>query len=189
MVAQTLPTGADRIDVDLNTTANIDGIDERVDVDIAILDTGIDIDHPDLGEVVDGVHFWTTTTGPPWNRGTFSDDNYDDDNGHGSHVAGIVAAIDNGIGVVGVAPGARLWAVKVFTNGEGTVADVIAGVDWVTNKADLIEIANMSLTWQGNSETARTSIQNSVGAGVVYVAAAGNDSSDVYGTDGVRRHQ
>ena len=182
--AQTLPTGVDRIDVDLNNTAKIDCLDERVDVNIAIIDTGIDIDHPDLN-VVGGRHFWSITTGPPWDRSR-QDDNYDDDNGHGSHVAGIAAAIDNNIGVVGVAPGARLWAVKVLdASGSGYLSDVIAGVDWVTGNADQIEVANMSLSATGTSDTFRTAIQTSIAAGVVHVVAAGNDSEDVYGNDGI----
>src|SRR5438034_965042 len=69
-----------------------------------------------------------------------------DDNGHGSHVAGIAAALDNGIGVVGVAPGARLWAVKVLDNtGSGTMSLVAAGIDYVTQHAGEIEVANLSL--------------------------------------------
>lgn len=182
---QIVPTGVDRIDVEFNVTANIDGIDERVDVGIAILDTGIDQDHPDLN-VVGGRRFYTIATGPPWNRGTFVDDNYDDDNGHGSHVAGSAAAIDDGFGVVGVAPGARLWAVKVLdASGSGYLSDVVAGIDWVTENAEEIEVANMSLSWQGNSTAAHTAIQASVEVGVVYVVAAGNDASDVYGSDGI----
>jgi len=183
-VGQTLPTGVDRIDVDQNATAKIDGVNDLMDVDIAIIDTGIDKDHPDLN-VAGGRRFYTIATGPPWNRGSFEDDNYDDDNGHGSHVAGTAAAIDNGIGVVGVAPGAALWGIKVLdASGSGYLSDVIAGIDWVTDNAGTIEVVNMSLAWQGNSSAARTAIQNSVGAGVVYVVAAGNDSMDVYGADG-----
>ncbi|MCP8616246.1 S8 family peptidase [Salirhabdus salicampi] len=171
---QTLPTGVDRINVEKNNLANIDNIDDRVDVDIAILDTGIDVDHPDLN-VYDGRNF---STGPSHR--------YDDGNGHGTHVAGTAAALDNGIGVVGVAPGARLWAVRVLdNNGSGWFSDIIAGVDWVTENADEIEVANMSLGGQGLNSTLRTAIQNSVAAGVFYAVAAGNDSDDVYGADGV----
>ncbi len=178
-VAQTLPTGVNRIDADLNSTAKIDGIDERVDVDIAIIDTGIDRDHPDLN-VVTGRRFYSVLW---W---TFQDDLYDDDNGHGSHCAGIAAAKDNGEGVVGVAPGARLWAVKVLdSTGSGYLSDVIAGVDWVTAHASTIEVANMSLAATASSSIFRTAIQNSVAAGVVHVVAAGNDAKDVYGFDGV----
>ena len=88
-------------------------------------------DHPDLN-VVGGRRFYTITSGPPWERGSFDDDNYDDDNGHGSHVGGTAAAIDNGIGVVGVAPGARLWGVKVLNaNGSGFVSDIVKGIDLI----------------------------------------------------------
>lgn len=170
---QTLPTGVDRIGVDLNNTAKIDGIDERVDVDIAIIDTGIDGDHPDLN-VFTGVNF--STGAPSW----------DDGHGHGTHVAGITAALDNDIGVVGIAPGARLWAVKVLKEtGVSFLSSAIAGVDWVTQNADQIEVANMSIGATGTSDSFRTAIQNSIAAGVVYVVAAGNDSEDVYGNDGI----
>jgi subtilisin len=177
-VAQTLPKGIDRIDVDQHGTIRIDGVDDRLDVDIAIIDTGIDTDHPDL-RVVGGRHFYSSSTGR-----AYQDDRYDDDNGHGSHVAGISAAIDNNIGVVGIAPGARLWAVKVLdSRGSGYVSDLIAGIDWVTARAGTIEVVNMSLAATGRSDILRTAIQNSVAAGVVHVAAAGNSSKDIYGLD------
>lgn len=183
-VAQTLSTGVDRIDADQNSTANIDGSDDRVDADVAILDSGIDPTHPDLN-VAGGTHFYTVTTGPPRQRGSYQDGNFTDDNGHGSHVAGTVGALDNGIGVVGVAPGVRLWAVKVLdSSGSGYLSDIIAGIDWVTQHAGTIEVANMSLGGSGQSDAFRTAIQNSVAAGVFYAVAAGNDGQDVYGPDG-----
>ncbi len=176
---QTLPTGVDRIDTEWNVTADIDGVDERVDIDIAIIDTGIDIDHPDLN-VVGGIRYYTSGSQ------TYEDDQYDDDHGHGTHVAGTAGAIDNSIGVVGVAPGARLWAVKVLdSSGDGNLADVIAGVDWVTAHADTIEIANLSLQGQGTSAALRQAIQNGVAAGVLFTAAAGNNYQNVYGSDGI----
>jgi subtilisin len=179
-VAQTLPTGINRIDLDKHSPTRIDGVDDRLDVDIAIIDTGIDVDHPDL-RVVGGRRFYTAATGR-----AYQDDRYDDDNGHGSHCAGIAAAIDNNIGVVGVAPGARLWAVKVLdSRGSGYVSDLIAGIDWVTARAGTIEAANMSLAATGRSDILRTAIQNSVAAGVVLVAAAGNSSQDIFGRDRV----
>ncbi len=169
---QTLPTGVDLVDADLNATANIDEVDDMVNVDIAIIDTGIDLDHPDLN-VFKNKSFTKANTG-------------DDDNGHGTHVAGIAAALDNGIGVVGVAPGARLWALKVLNRrGSGSFSDVIAGIDYVTANAAKIEVANMSLGGVGRLDSLRTAIQNSVAAGVVYVVSAGNSSEDVYGEDGV----
>jgi len=171
--AQTLPTGVNRMEADNS------GVIAPVDVDIAILDTGIDIGHPDLN-VVGGRRFYSIL----WR--TFEDDQYNDDYGHGSHCAGIAAARDDGEGIIGVAPGARLWAVKVLDlNGFGYLSDAIAGVDWVTAHADTIEVANMSLSATGSSSIFRTAIQNCVAAGVFCAVAAGNDSRDVYGIDGV----
>ncbi len=167
--AQTLPWGVDRVDADLNATAKINYSDERVNVDIAIIDTGIQLLHPDLN-VFKNVSFVTgAKTG-------------NDDNGHGTHVAGTAAALDNGVGVVGVAPGARLWAVKVLNkNGSGFMSGVIKGVDYVTGKAAEIEVANMSLGG-GNSVALNSAIANSAAKGVVYAVAAGNSGADAGGT-------
>ena len=171
--AQTLPAGIDRIEVDQNSTADIDGSDDAMDVDVAVLDTGIDLDHPDLDAQAgkDCIDDGKSTT--------------NDDNGHGTHVAGTVAAIDNGSGVVGAAPGARVHAVKVLaSDGSGTISSIVCGIDYVTANADTFEVANMSLGGQGVSSSMRTAIQNSVDAGVYYAVAAGNDGVDVYGADG-----
>ena len=174
--AQTLPTGIDRVNADLDPTASIDNVDDRVDVDIAILDTGIDLDHPDL-------NVFSYAYCKP--QGRFykcagGDLNANDINSHGTHVAGTAAALDNDAGVVGVAPGARLWAVKVLEdNGEGTVSQVIAGVDYVMAHADDIEVANMSLSGEGTYVPLDTAINNAVSAGVVFTLAAGNDRTDV----------
>ncbi len=133
---QVLPTGVDRIDADLDVTAKIDGVDDPLDVDIAILDTGIQPDHPDLRVVGGATFLWSSCDGESWA----------DDYGHVTHVAGTVAALDNNIGVVGVAPGARLWAIKVLgPAGWGYASCVIAGIDWVTANADTVEVVNMSL--------------------------------------------
>ncbi|WP_442505486.1 S8 family serine peptidase [Novipirellula sp. SH528] len=187
--SQITPTGVDRIDADISGLANIDNVDDRVNVNIAIIDSGIDADHPDLN-VVGGRHFYTVTSGRPSNRGSFEDGNYDDNNGHGSHVAGTAAALDNDFGVVGVAPGANLWAVKVLdANASGYVSDIIKGIDWVTSTrtdGDLtndIHVANMSLGGQGVNNSYRTAIKNSVARGVVYVVAAGNEYRDILGAD------
>src|SRR5204862_6830892 len=113
-----------------------------------------------------------------------------DDNGHGTHVAGTIAARNNGAGVVGVAPATKLYAVKVVNaQGSGTDAQVICGIDWVTaNAATLgIKVANMSLGGPGaddgncgntNADALHRAICNSVAAGVTYVVAAGNSSED-----------
>lgn len=168
---QTLPPGIDRINADQNATANIDGVPDPMNVDIAILDTGIDLDHPDLNVFYNQSFINGAATG-------------DDDNYHGTHVAGTAAAIDNGIGVVGVAPGARLWALKVLNkNGSGSFSDIIEAIDFVTGNGQ-IEVVNMSLGGIGKLDSLRLAIQNGVAAGVVYVVAAGNGSRDVYGNDG-----
>ena len=134
----------------------------------------IDGDHPDLN-VFTGENF---TNGPSWK--------WDDDDGHGTHVSGTVAALDNNIGVVGVVPGARLWAAKVLTeNGPSFLSFALAAVDWVTENATQIEVANMSISATGVSTIFHTAIKNSVEAGVVYVVAAGNDEQDILGADGV----
>ncbi len=170
---QVIPTGIDRIDADLNDTANIDGNDDRVDVDIAIIDSGVDDTHPDLN-----FYRGYTATGVGAEGGN-------DDFGHGSHVAGIAAAIDNDIGVVGVAPGARLWSAKVLdAYGDGTTSGVIAGIEWVTSHASEIDVANMSIRSTGVSDALRLALQNSVAAGIFYAVSAGNSSKDVYGYDG-----
>lgn len=143
----------------------------NVDADVAVIDTGIQLNHPDLN-VVQNVSFVPgITTG-------------NDDSGHGTHVAGIIGAYDNSIGVVGVAPGCRLWAVKVLdSTGAGTLSQVISGVDYVTSHSDLISVCNMSLAGQGISPGLQLAIQNSVASGILYVAPAGDNRQDIYGPD------
>lgn len=161
----TVPPGIVRVGATLNSKALINGSNlESVNVDIAIIDTGIQLNHPDL-YVYRNISFTGTRTG-------------NDDNGHGTHCAGIAAARDNNAGVVGMAPGARLWAVKVLDrSGSGSISNVIKGVDYVTRYSTSIEVANMSLGG-GNSATLNNAIANSVARGVVYVVAAGNSNVD-----------
>ena len=175
--AQTLPTGIDRINADLDPTANIDGINDAMNVDIAILDTGIDLDHPDLNVFKHTYCKYRFPFGATCND---NDPDANDVNSHGTHVSGIAAAIDNNSDVVGVAPGARLWAVKVLeNNGSGSGSQVLAGVDYVTQHAADIEVANMSLTGDGTLQSLDDAIANAVSAGVVFTLAAGNDHTDV----------
>jgi subtilisin family serine protease len=150
-----------RVNADENTAF----ASSPVDADVAIIDTGIELTHPDLNVFKNVTYVRRTSSG-------------NDDNGHGTHVAGTVAALDNSIGVVGVAPGARLWGVKVLDkNGSGYTSDVIKGVDYVTANAASIEVANMSLGG-GNSPSLNAAIASSVAQGVVYVVAAGNSAAD-----------
>jgi len=162
----TVPPGIVRVGATVNSKALINTSNlESVNVDIAIIDTGIQLNHPDLNVFRNVSYVAGARTG-------------NDDNGHGTHCAGIAAARDNNAGVVGVAPGARLWAVKVLDRtGNGTISNVIRGVDYVTANAASIEVANMSLGG-GNSATLNNAIANSVARGVVYVVAAGNSNLD-----------
>lgn len=130
-----------------------------------VIDTGIDGGHPDLkGLLVDSVNFAGGKNG--------------DCNGHGTHVAGTIAALNNDIDVVGVAPGAKLVAVKVLgCNGSGTNSGVIKGVDWVTYNAVKPAVANMSLGG-GASQALDDAVQGSAASGVFYAVAAGNSGAD-----------
>lgn len=163
--AQNLPTGVNRIDGDLSLTKSGDGRGS-VNADIAILDTGIDLNHPDLN-VFKQVTFVPGTS------------NGNDDDGHGTAVAGVAAAKDNSQGVVGVAPGARLWAIKVLdSNGMGSSSDIIKGIDYVTEHADEIDVVNLSFGAVGKNDALHNAIIRSVEAGVTYAAAAGNEGKD-----------
>ncbi len=177
---QTIPTGVQRIFADENENIDIDGADNyRVDVDVAVIDTGIDLEHTDLNVVSSTSCLNSSGGGPPWAREYYCGEGGDDDHYHGTHVAGSVAALDNGIGVVGVAPGARLWAVKVCdAQGSCPSSAIIAGIDYVAGNADSIEVANMSLGGSGYSQAEYDAIQGAVDAGVAFAVAAGNDDDD-----------
>ncbi|HEX4897198.1 MAG TPA: S8 family serine peptidase [Candidatus Limnocylindrales bacterium] len=111
LTAQSMPTGVARAGGRTSPAALIDGVDQRVDADVAVVDTGIDAAHPDLN-VAGGMN---CTSADPSGWG--------DENGHGTHVAGTIAALDNDIGVVGMAPGARLWAVRILdADGSGLLS-------------------------------------------------------------------
>lgn len=168
--SQKLPTGVNRINAE-NKGTNGAG------VEVAVIDTGIDLTHPDLkANILGGVNCVPRTK------------SYADGNGHGTHVAGTIAALGNSIGVVGVAPAAKLWAVRVLDNGgSGTWSSVICGIDFVTSQASHIKVANMSLGGTGANDdcTSATAsplhkaICQSVAAGVTYLVAAGNESDDL----------
>ena len=169
-----MPTGIQRIFADTNPEIAINGVDDyRVDVDVAVIDTGVDFQHPDLN-VVGGVNCYNW-----WPFSASCKAGGDDDHYHGTHVAGTIGALDNGIGVVGVAPGARIWAVKVLSSsGSGYSSQIIAGIDWVAANAATIEVANMSLGGSGFSQAEYDAIQGAVNQGVAFAVAAGNDDAD-----------
>ncbi len=160
-VAQTLPWGINRIDADLSSTRAGNGSGAVSNVNAYIIDSGI-YRHTDLN-VVEHHNF----TGDGKNN---------DCNGHGTLVAGSVAAKDNATAVVGVAPGAPLTGVKVLgCDGGGSASSVIAGIDWVTANANEPAVANISISG-GANQAVDDAVQRSAASGVFYSVAAGNDS-------------
>ncbi len=178
--SQHTPMGIRRVFTKSNTIAKLNGVDERVDADVAIVDTGIQTSHPDLNVV--GGYNCSTTNRSAWR----------DVQGHGTHVAGTVGAKDNTTGVVGVAPGVRLWAVKILNDdGYGLLSWYVCGLDWMLAQRDpadparpLIEAANMSVAKSGDDKSdcgaserdiLHLAICRVVNGGITVVAAAGND--------------
>src|SRR5215207_7759491 len=161
--AQTLPWGIDRIDADVSSTKAGNGSGAVSGVNAYVIDTGI-YGHTDLYRVKH-VNF-------------VGDGRNTDCNGHGTHVAGTLAAKDNTTDVVGVAPGAPLTGVKVLgCNGSGATSGVIKGVDWVTANARKPAIANMSLGGS-LSQALDDAVRRSAGGGIFYSIAAGNNGAD-----------
>ena len=175
LLEQVVPTGVRRIVADFNPTARIDGADERVEVVVGVLDSGVQGDHPDLNVNVDKSVDCTTIG--PCRTGVAHDII-----GHGTHVAGTIGALDNGIGVVGVAPGAEIWSIKVCSAG-CKLDHILKGHDYVSANADSIPVINVSLGGLGWSESWHTAIKDNVEKGVVVVVAAGNENTDIYGGD------
>ncbi len=153
---QVLPRGVDRVDAELVHPTN-----KGTGIKIAVLDTGIDLDHPDL----------SATGNVTFVPGTV---NGDDDNGHGTMVAGIIAALDNDIVVIGVAPEAALYSVKVLdNNGDGAMSWILSGIQWAVDNG--MKVINMSFS--GSMEMPTTvidALNNAYNAGIVNVAGAGN---------------
>lgn len=161
--AETLEWGVNRIDADLAWATS-----KGTGVKVAIIDTGIDKDHPDLVANLKG---GTNFVAPGLKA---ADPNkWNDDNGHGTHVAGIVAAVDNSIGVIGVAPEASLYAVKVLDkNGSGYVSDVIDGIYWAIQNG--MQVINMSLGSASDVQALHDAVDAAYNSGILVVAAAGN---------------
>ena len=170
---EVLPWGIDRIGADLVWNGTQGGHDAGLGrnagngIKIAILDTGIDYTHPDLANnVKGGVSFVDYTT------------DYIDDHGHGTHCAGIAVAIDNEIGVIGVAPKAHLYAVKVLeSNGAGHMSDLTAGVEWSIDNG--MKVISMGLCTLSDSTTLHDACDLAYSGGIVVVASSCNDNSFV----------
>ncbi|MEW6399952.1 MAG: S8 family peptidase [Bacillota bacterium] len=163
--AQQVPWGVDRIDADLAWASS-----RGAGIKVGIVDTGIDKDHPDLLASVKGGYL-AIQTGAYKNKGP---DAWDDDNGHGTHVAGIVAAVDNTIGVVGVAPEAWLYGVKVLDRtGSGYYSDIIEGIQWCIDNG--MQVINMSLGGSTDSPALHDAIITAYNREITVVCAAGNE--------------
>lgn len=156
--AEVIPWGVNRIDADLVWSATTGD-----PVKVAVVDTGIDLTHPDLAANIKGGYNAINPTRTA-----------NDDNGHGTHVAGIIGALDNTIGVVGVGPKVDLYAVKVLNrNGSGYLSDIIEGIDWSIQNG--IQVINMSLGTASNVQSFHDAVVRAYQTGIVVVAAAGNN--------------
>ena len=170
-----IPTGVRRVGAAVGSTVR-----QASTANVAVIDTGVDLTHPDLNAVA-GTN--CVGSGAP-----------NDDNGHGTHVAGIIGAKNQGSGAVGVAPGTKIYAVKVLNaSGSGYTSQIVCGIDWVTatrtdgDPNNDISVVNMSLGG-GSSPTANCgtsvgdvehmAICRATAAGVNFVVAAGNSNAD-----------
>lgn len=154
--SEVLPWGVDRVDAELVHPTN-----KGTGVKMAVLDSGIDLDHPDLNVIGDVTFVPGTVNG-------------DDDNGHGTLVAGIIAAVDNDIGVIGVAPEVALYSVKVLNyTGGGVMSVILSGIQWCVDNG--MEVMNMSfggsLDWP---DSLKQALDTAYSAGIVIIAGAGN---------------
>jgi len=162
---QTTPYGVDLIEARPSWVAKRAGI-----TNVVVIDTGIDYHHPELLGVYAGGRNFVSANDDPL-----------DDAGHGTHVSGTIAASNNNSGVVGVAPDVRLWALKVLDDtGSGSSENVIKAVDWIIAKKAALGgnwIANLSLGSPQSSELERAAFGRGAAAGILFIAASGNDST------------
>lgn len=162
-LAQTLPWGIDRIDAELVWPSG----NSADPITVGVIDTGISLSHPDLAANIKGQYNAINPT-----------KSANDDNGHGSHVAGTIAALNNSIGVVGAGPLIDLHAIKVLNrNGSGFLSDVIEGIDVAIQRK--LHIINLSLGTSSNVQSFHDAIIRAKAAGLVVVAAAGNSGGAV----------
>lgn len=160
---QIIPWGVQRIGADVRSYTG-------AGIGVAVVDSGIDLDHPDLPNVIDGYN----AIDPQHTA--------DDDFGHGTHVAGIIGAADNDIGVVGVAPECTLISVKVFySNGLGYTSDVAEGIDWAADPLNISQYNIRVLNYSGTggrgdpNSVIRIAMEGAAAAGITACQAAEND--------------
>jgi len=162
VTAQTVPWGIRKVGADVSSTKAGNGSGAVSNVNIYVIDTGV-YKHSDLNVVKHVNYAGGTNT---------------DCHGHGTHVAGTIAAKDNSSHVVGVAPGAPVTGVKVLDcKGSGWTSNIIKGIDWVTANAKKPAVANMSLGG-GASNALDDAVRGSAASGVLYSIAAGNEGKD-----------
>jgi subtilisin family serine protease len=155
---QELTWGIDRINAD-----EVWEVNTGFEIKVAILDTGIDLEHPDLMDNIKG----NVNMIKPSKNGN-------DKNGHGTHVAGVVAAINNDIGVIGIGPEVSLYAVKVLDNqGRGWESDLIDGLDWCIDYG--MQVVNMCFGSEEDNESFHEAVIKAYDAGMILVASAGNN--------------
>lgn len=159
-IGQTVPYGIPQIKADRVQSTGVKG----AGVKVAVLDTGIDSSHQDLN-VAGGASFIANEPNP-----------FADGNSHGTHVAGTVAALNNTVGVLGVAPDVSLYAVKVLDSaGSGSYSGIAQGIEWAIDNG--MDVINMSLGGSSGSTALKQAVDNAYNSGVVVIAAAGNSGS------------
>ncbi len=163
--AQTVPFG-----IDLVHARDVWPVTRGQGINVVVADTGVDYTHPDLVAVYAGGYNTFNTAIPPM-----------DDNDHGTHVSGTIAAQDNNFGVVGVAPGVKLWAVKVLdSTGSGSSARMITAIDWTINQKNALGgnwVMNFSLGSTMPSSLEQEAFARAISAGILICAASGNEST------------
>jgi major intracellular serine protease len=170
-IADTIPYGVEQCEA----PAIWEKGEKGAGIVVAVLDTGIDMQHPDLKDnIIDGRNF----TNEGWSK-----ENYEDLNGHGTHVAGIIAASSSGTGIVGVAPEAKLLICKVLDrNGSGNYSSIINGLkyaaSWKGENGEKVRVINMSLGGSHNDPQLEKAILNAVSKGIMVVVASGNEGDN-----------
>jgi len=160
--AQVIPWGVSRVQA-----PKVWDVTEGNTVKVGIIDTGIDGKHPDLrGNVKGGVNTYNSTSP------------FTDENGHGTHVAGTVAALNNSFGVVGVAPRVELYALKCFSpDGTATLTDIAQAIDWAIHHQ--VHVLNMSFGSREESQILHSAIKAALRAGIIMIASSGNASESL----------